>query len=79
VQLMTRQEAFDQYWSALCLKGDPLRIPDPFQNAFKAGWEAAENEARKERLEVAREHSREIRDAVAESRRDRREDDYGSF
>jgi hypothetical protein len=72
--------AYAAWWQQITTDGDPIRNPNLLSDAFKAGWDAAENEARKERLEMAAEHYRELRDAVAEARfSERTGEDYGSF
>lgn len=47
-----RREARAAWWSAVCLRGDPIRRGDlPFE-AFDAGWRAAMAEVRKDREHV---------------------------
>jgi hypothetical protein len=77
---MTRAEAYAEWWKKITSDGDPDRNPNLMQDAFKAGWDAAENEARKERLVIAREHSRELREAIAETVwQERQGGEYGSY
>jgi hypothetical protein len=61
--------AFEKWWRAQTLKGDPLRNTNLVRDAFYAGVEAGRKEAKDE-----------ARDAVTEERwRVHQGEDYGSF
>lgn len=42
------KKAFDKWWSALTLKGDPLHIPNKFTTSFEGGYLAGYADCLKE-------------------------------
>jgi hypothetical protein len=53
------EKAYREWWDALTLEGDPLRIPNKFRKAFEAGWNAASRDALEKAARVCDDYKRD--------------------